>query len=83
MTKNNKKRCLIAATFFTVAVGLFAQATPRLDSPLAGAVVVSGAISPGASLFYIYDISYPAKTKLGESKSIDAQGNFAVSVTRH
>jgi len=35
---------------------------------------------PGGGPVSIYDLSYPAKTKLGTSKSIDAKGNFAASV---
>ena len=63
-----------------LAWALIAQSVPALDPAYTGAVAVSGKVSPGAGPVAIYDLSYPAKTKLGDSTSVDGSGNFAVSV---
>jgi len=78
--KNFKRPTLLLAALFTLVLALFAQSLPSLGACYAGAVALSGKIAPGAGPVAIYDISYPAKTKLGESQSVDAQGNFAVSI---
>src|SRR5580704_13491358 len=71
---------LLAVLGFAASTGLVAQSAPVLNPCHAGAVVVLGVITPGGGPVSIYDLSYPAKTKLGSSKSIDARGNFAAIV---
>jgi hypothetical protein len=71
---------LLAVIGFAACTVLMAQSAPILNPCNAGAVVVLGSITPGGGPVSIYDLSYPARTKLGTSKSIDARGNFAASV---
>jgi hypothetical protein len=71
---------LLSAIGFTASTLLIAQSAPRLNPCNAGAAVVLGIITPGGGSVSIYDLSYPARTKLGTSRSIDARGNFAVPV---
>jgi hypothetical protein len=71
---------LLAVLGFATSTGLIAQSAPVLSPCNAGAVIILGVITPGRGPVSIYDLSYPARTKLGTSKSIDARGNFAASV---
>ena len=71
---------LLAVIGFAASTVLRAQSAPILNPSNAGAVVVLGMVTPGGGPVSIYDLSYPARTKLGTSKSIDARGNFAASV---
>jgi hypothetical protein len=71
---------LLAVIGFVVSTALIAQSAPILSPCNAGSVVVLGIVTPSGGPVSIYDLSYPAKTKLGTSKSIDAKGNFAASV---
>lgn len=69
-----------AVMLSAVTLHLFAQSSPMLKQGYAGAAMVSGKASPGQAQVTIYDISYPSRTALGTSKSIDGKGNFAVAV---
>src|SRR5262245_40051362 len=53
---------------------------PVLDQAYAGAVTVSGKITPGDGPVSIYDVSTAPRIALGVSESIDKDGNFAVAV---
>jgi hypothetical protein len=70
----------LAAFLVLAAPILIARAGPVLDQGYAGTVTVSGNGASTNGPVTIYDISYPASVKLGESQSIDAYGNFAVTV---
>ncbi len=70
----------LAALFLTATPVLVAQSTPVLNQGYADAVTVSGTVAPGQGPVMIYDLSYPAQTRLGESQSVDEHGNFAVTV---
>lgn len=74
-------RCVVflGLLVFTALV-LSADSTPILDQGYDGAVAVSGRIAPGSGPVSIFDLSYPARTQLGTSSSIDANGNFAANV---
>jgi len=69
---------LIAA--FGLIFALLAQNPPALAPAYSGSVMVSGKVAPGAGPVSIFDLSYPAKTKLGDTHSVDANGNFAAVV---
>jgi hypothetical protein len=71
---------LLAVFGLAASPGVIAQSAPVLSPCHAGSVVVLGVITPGGGPVSIYDLSYPARTKLGTSKSIDARGNFAAIV---
>ena len=79
MKKPIRTVCLLAALAGAVAL-LVAQSLPVLSPAFTGAATVSGKVAPGAGPVTIYDLSYPAKTQLGSSQSVDGSGNFAVSV---
>lgn len=70
----------LATLVFSATQILYAQAVPLLDPAYAGSVAISGHVNPGGGPVTVYDISYPARTKLGGSASIDKRGNFAVTV---
>jgi hypothetical protein len=78
--KTTHRSAVLFAALACLGWALVAQSVPALDPAHTGAVAVSGKISPGAGPVAIYDLSYPAKTKLGDSMSVDGSGNFAVSV---
>jgi hypothetical protein len=80
LMKNFNRPTWLLAALFAAVFALIAQSLPSLGPCYAGAVVLSGKIAPGAGPVAIYDLSYPAQTKLGSSQSVDANGNFAVSV---
>jgi hypothetical protein len=71
---------LLAALGLAASTGLLAQSPPILNHCQAGAAVVLGMVTPGGGPVSIYDLSYPVRTKLGTTKSIDARGNFAAAV---
>src|SRR5580692_3506370 len=78
--KNFKRLLCLPGVLLTVVFALLGQSLPSLGPCYAGAVALSGKVAPGAGPVAVYDISYPAKTKLGESQAVDAKGNFAVSI---
>lgn len=70
----------LAACVLTITQVLVAQSTAIVHQGYAGAAIVAGKVAPGRQQVTIYDLSYPARTKLGVSESVDKQGNFAVTV---
>lgn len=59
---------------------LYANSAPNLNQAYVGAVIVSGSIAPRSGPVTIFDLSFPARTQIGVSNSIDTNGNFAASV---
>ena len=78
--KRNARFLVLVAFSLVMTLILVAQSTPVLNQGYAGAVAVSGKVIPGNGPVSIYDISYPARTKLGTSQSVDGSGNFAATV---
>ena len=70
----------LAALLLTATLVLGAQSKPVLDQGYAGAVTVSGKVATGNGSVSIYDISNTPRTELGESQSVDKDGNFAVTI---
>jgi hypothetical protein len=80
--RQNLVTCSIALLLlFPCAKRIFAQSEPLLDQTYAGSTMVSGKVAPGQTSLTIYDISYKERVALGTSRSIDKNGNFAVSVS--
>ncbi len=80
MHKKILKLLVLAVILPAATLFLLAQNAPVLDQGYAGAAMVSGKVTPGQGPVTIYDTSYPARTKLGTSQSIDGKGNFAAAV---
>jgi len=64
-----------------VTMPAMAEDLPIIQSAKAGDATVNGQGLPGLVPIVIYDLSYPARTALGSSTSMDKIGNFAVGVT--
>lgn len=70
----------LTALLILLALFLYADATPVLNQGYVGAVTVAGTVAPGNGPVSIFDLSYPTRTQIGASNSIDANGNFAAAV---
>ena len=73
---------LLTSAMFVLGASLVlgAQSALLVNQGYTGDVTVTGAITPGQAPVTIYDISYPVRTKLGSSQSVDKNGVFAVGV---
>lgn len=63
------------------AVAAESTSLPVIDGARNGDVVINGRAVAGSAPITIYDLSYPVRTALGSSKSMDDNGYFAVSVS--
>lgn len=81
LTKKGSLFCVTGACLILMLASvLSAQSAPKLLPAFSGAVAVTGTVPPGVQVVSIYDLSYPAKTKLGASTSVDRNGNFIAVV---
>lgn len=66
--------------FLIASILLVAQANaPSLDPAYASDTFVTGTAAVGSGPITVYDISYPAKARLG-SGEVDNNGRFAISI---
>jgi Bacterial Ig domain len=65
------------------AIALAAQTSgpnPTLGKLVEGSQLVSGVASTGSAPIDIYDISFPARTKLGTATAVAGDGSFSSSI---
>jgi|SRR5271165_4878392 len=72
-------RAATGMVLFSASI-LAAQSAPILKPAFSGAIAVTGTVARGVQEVSIYDLSYPAETKLGTGTSVDGNGNFVVVV---